>query len=93
MAIGMGVCNAAVFKLMPQYVPQAVGGAAGWVGGLRAFGGFVIPPILGYFVRVRGNGGYATGFVTYLALALLLLGMAFILSRTVFKSPGHQHQH
>ncbi|HUH98517.1 MAG TPA: MFS transporter, partial [Anaerolineales bacterium] len=52
MAIGMGTCNAAVFKLMPQYVPQAVGGASGWVGGLGAFGGFVIPPVLGYFVRL-----------------------------------------
>jgi NNP family nitrate/nitrite transporter-like MFS transporter len=32
LAIGMGVCNAAVFKLVPQEVPQAVGGAAGWEG-------------------------------------------------------------
>lgn len=31
---GMGIANAAVFKLVPQEVPQAVGGAAGWVGGL-----------------------------------------------------------
>jgi NNP family nitrate/nitrite transporter-like MFS transporter len=42
MALGMGVNNAAVFKLVPQEVPQAVGGAAGWVGGLGAFGGFAI---------------------------------------------------
>lgn len=33
MALGMGVNNAAVFKLVPQEVPHAVGGAAGWVGG------------------------------------------------------------
>jgi NNP family nitrate/nitrite transporter-like MFS transporter len=32
-AAGMGVNNAAVFKMVPQYVGKAVGGAAGWVGG------------------------------------------------------------
>ena len=90
MAIGMGVCNAAVFKLMPQYVPQAVGGASGWVGGLGAFGGFAIPPILGYFVRVAGDSGYASGFVTYVALAILSLAVAFILSRPTIKAPVPQ---
>ena len=29
MAVGMGITNAAVFKLMPQYVHEAVGGASG----------------------------------------------------------------
>lgn len=81
MAVGMGVCNAAVFKLMPQYVPQAVGGASGWVGGLGAFGGFAIPPILGYFVRVVGDGGYATGFITYVVLTVVSLAVAYVLSR------------
>ena len=28
MAMGMGICNAAVFKMVPQEVPEAVGGAA-----------------------------------------------------------------
>ena len=79
MAIGMGVNNAAVFKLVPQEVPEAVGGAAGWVGGLGAFGGFAIPPILGLFVRAQGPGGYATGFVTFVGLALLSLGLAYLL--------------
>lgn len=37
-AMGMGVNNAAVFKMLPKFVPNAVGGAAGWVGGLGAFG-------------------------------------------------------
>ena len=30
---GMGVANAAVFELVPLYVPEAVGGASGWIGG------------------------------------------------------------
>jgi MFS transporter, NNP family, nitrate/nitrite transporter len=89
MAIGMGITNAAVFKLVPQYVPQAVGGAAGWIGGLGAFGGFAIPPVLGAFVRAQGASGYASGFVTYLVLALVSLLLAYILRQThVLSKPG-----
>ncbi len=81
MALGMGVNNAAVFKLVPQEVPEAVGGAAGWVGGLGAFGGFVIPPVMGAFVRAQGAPGYATGFVTFIGLAILSLALAYVLKR------------
>ena len=79
LAFGMGICNAAVFKMVPQAVPQAVGGAAGWVGGLGAFGGFAIPPMLAFAVRDLGKAGYSIGFVVYLFLALLSLFMAWIL--------------
>ncbi len=82
MAMGMGVANAAVFKLVPQEVKQAVGGAAGWVGGLGAFGGFAIPPLLGAFVRAQGSPGYATGFVIFVGLAVASLGLAFGLRAT-----------
>jgi NNP family nitrate/nitrite transporter-like MFS transporter len=75
----MGFTNAAVFKIVPQAVPRAVGGAAGWVGGLGAFGGFVIPPILGFAVRDVGPNGYAIGFITFVFLALLSLVMVWIL--------------
>jgi len=83
MAIGMGVTNAAVFKLMPQYVDKAVGGAAGWIGGLGAFGGFVIPPLMGTVVRLQGNAGYAIGFSVFVMLALVSLGVVYGLKRTV----------
>ncbi|HWQ55730.1 MAG TPA: MFS transporter [Bryobacteraceae bacterium] len=79
LAIGMGICNAAVFKMVPQAVPEAVGGAAGWVGGLGAFGGFAIPPMMAFAVRDLGPSGYSIGFVVYLFLALLSLFMAWIL--------------
>jgi len=82
MALGMGVANAAVFKLVPKEVPQAVGGAAGWVGGLGAFGGFAIPPILSAFVRSYGNAGYTIGFVTFILLAGISLGLALVLRRS-----------
>jgi NNP family nitrate/nitrite transporter-like MFS transporter len=79
LAFGMGICNAAVFKIVPQAVPQAVGGAAGWIGGLGAFGGFAIPPMLAFAVRDLGRSGYSIGFIVYLFLALLSLFMAWIL--------------
>lgn len=80
LASGMGVGNAAVFKLVPQEVPDAVGGAAGWVGGLGAFGGFAIPPAMALFVS--GNQGYDTGFVVFIGLAVLCISLATILHRS-----------
>lgn len=81
LALGMGVGNAATFKLVPQEVPHAISGAAGWVGGLGAFGGFVIPNVLAGFLTTGGadDRGYATGYWTFAALAgaaaLLVLAM------------------
>ncbi len=91
MAIGMGITNAAVFKLVPKVVPHAVGGASGWVGGLGAFGGFVIPPVLSLFVVAGGGAGYANGFTVFVALALVSLAMVIVLGRSpaaVKRAPG-----
>jgi NNP family nitrate/nitrite transporter-like MFS transporter len=82
MAIGMGICNAAVFKLMPMYVPRAVGGAAGWIGGLGAFGGFAIPPLMGVMVSDFGKNGYPAGFWVFAGLALVSIGLAMVLQRS-----------
>jgi len=79
-AAGMGVNNAAVFRMVPHYVPDAVGGAAGWVGGLGALGGFAVPPLLGHFVEWMGPVGYARGFVVYVGLAVLSLAFTGLLS-------------
>jgi NNP family nitrate/nitrite transporter-like MFS transporter len=81
LALGMGFANAAVFKLVPKYSPMSVGGAAGIVGGLGAFGGFVIPPLMGIFVKVYGNAGYAWGFAVFIALSLAALTVFIILNR------------
>src|SRR5271167_557419 len=75
-ALGMGVGNAAVFKMVPKYVAQAVGGAAGLVGGLGALGGFIIPPFLGAIVDALGTQGYAGGFFAYVVLAVMAIGVA-----------------
>ncbi len=82
LALGMGIMNAAVFKLVPEAVPDAVGGAAGWVGGLGAFGGFVIPPILGMFVDIGGKSGYGTGFVVFVFLSLICYLLTFKLDKS-----------
>jgi NNP family nitrate/nitrite transporter-like MFS transporter len=78
LAIGMGICNAAVFKIVPQVVPQAVGGAAGWVGGLGAFGGFAIPPMMAFAVRDLGQPGYSIGFIVFVFLALVSLALTWV---------------
>jgi MFS transporter, NNP family, nitrate/nitrite transporter len=75
-AVGMGVANAAVFKMLPKYVPDAVGGAAGIVGGLGALGGCIIPPFLGAVVDALGNQGYAGGFFAYVVLGVMAIGVS-----------------
>lgn len=81
LALGMGVANAAVFKLVPRFTPKAVGGAAGIIGGLGAFGGFALPPILGIFVRFNGEAGYSQGFVVFIGLSLTGFIFLMILKR------------
>ncbi len=79
---GMGVANAAVFKLVPHYVPDAVGGTAGWVGGLGALGGFVVPPLMGRIAQSMGTIGYARGYAVYVVLALISLAFTALLYAT-----------
>ncbi len=69
LAVGIGLQNAVVFKLVPRYVPQAVGGASGWVGGLGAFGGFVLPPLMGYIAGQTGT--YPLGLLAVVAVILI----------------------
>jgi NNP family nitrate/nitrite transporter-like MFS transporter len=88
MGVGMGVANAAVFKLVPQEIPEAVGGAAGWVGGLGAFGGFAIPPLMGTIVQAQGTGGYASGFLVFVVLAAISLLLVEVLRRKRARAPA-----
>ena len=78
----MGVANAAVFKLVPLYIGQAVGGAAGWIGGLGAFGGFAIPPTMSLVVESNGRAGYALGFWAFVGMGIVSVGMALSLMFT-----------
>ena len=66
---------------MPMTRKPPVGGAAGIVGGLGAFGGFVLPPVMGMFVKFNGPAGYAQGFSVFLVLSLLAIGFIVLLTR------------
>jgi len=73
LALSMGGNNAAVFKLVPHYVPETIGGAAGWIGGIGAFGGFLIPPLMGAIVDIWSKPGYSIGFAIFTLLAIFNL--------------------
>ncbi len=80
--LGMGLQNAIVFKLLPSYVPDAVGGASGWVGGLGALGGFVVPPLMGLGTGlVGGPAAYARGFLPFAVLVVLAFPVVWWLHR------------
>lgn len=70
-AVAFGYNNGATMKLVPVYVSKGVGGANGWVGGLGAFGGFVIPPLMGHVVVLSPDHGYGLGFLIFTGLAVL----------------------
>lgn len=72
-AIAFGFNNAATMKLVPVYVSNGVGGANGWVGGLGAFGGFVIPPLMGQIVGFSPEYGYGLGFLIFTVLAVFVM--------------------
>ena len=91
-AAGMGVTNAAVFRMVPLYVPDAVGGASGWVGGLGALGGFVVPPLLGGMVEWLGSIGYARGYAVFVALAVVSLALTGVL-RAARRQPSSTTVH
>ncbi len=79
MMLGMGFANAAIFKMLPTLLPDAIGAAAGLVGGLGAFGGFVLPNILSQFLNATSanNGlGYLHGF--YLFTVLIAVSAVFV---------------
>ena len=75
LAIGMGVANAAVFKIVPNAVPEAMGGASGWIGGLGALGGFLIPPVMASFLNRSGFAGYSQGFSVSIVLIIVAIGV------------------
>ncbi len=86
LAFGMGISNGAIFKLVPAYVPKAVGGASGWIGGLGAFGGFALPPIMGAIAGKYGTAGYARGFLVFTVLSGINLLIIYVLIKNRHKT-------
>lgn len=83
LAVGMGATNAAVFKIVPKAVPQAIGGASGWIGGIGALGGFIIPPLMASFIDKSGTNlsGYSTGFVIFIVLAIVAIAILTFINK------------
>lgn len=79
---GMGVANAAIFELVPKFVPGAVGGASGWIGGIGGVGTLLILPLLGKAVDLYGHIGYARGFAVVVVLNAICVGITFVLKRS-----------
>lgn len=77
-SVAFGLNNAAIMRLVPAYVPQSVGGASGWVGGLGAFGGFVLPPLMGKVVARMGTVGYARGFLIFAVMSAIVLVILYV---------------
>lgn len=78
-AVGLGLGNGAVFKLVAQYFPKNTGlitGIAGCAGGL---GGFFPPLVLGMVKDSTGN--YALGFILLGVLAAVCLALVLLLRR------------
>ena len=73
---GMGIANAAIFELVPKFVPEAVGGASGWISGIGGGGTLVILPVLGYYVDFFGRIGYARGFSLFVVLSVICAAVA-----------------
>lgn len=61
MAAAIGLGNGAVFKLVPEYFPNAVGSVTGLVGAAGGLGGFFPPLLLGAVKQATGS--FTLGFV------------------------------
>ncbi len=72
-ALGFGIGNGAVFKLVAQFFPKSTGLAGGLVGAAGGLGGF-FPPIIMGFVK-DSTGSYALGFVILATLAAFCLAL------------------
>jgi NNP family nitrate/nitrite transporter-like MFS transporter len=85
-AVGLGLGNGAVFKLVAQYFPKNTGlvtGIAGCAGGL---GGFFPPLLLG---MVKDNtGNYVLGFVFLAVFSAVCLGVILMLRRQNQRRPA-----
>ena len=79
MAGFLGLGSGAVFKMVPQEFPTAVGAATGIVGAAGGLGGFFPPLVMG--VVKDATGEFVLGFVFLVCFALLCAGLVLPLIR------------
>jgi MFS transporter, NNP family, nitrate/nitrite transporter len=81
MAVAIGLGNGAVFKLVPEYFPQAVGSVTGLVGAAGGLGGFFPPLALG--IIHQATGSFTGGFILLCIFAIVCL----LISRRLGSAP------
>jgi MFS transporter, NNP family, nitrate/nitrite transporter len=79
MAAAIGLGNGAVFKLVPEYFPKAVGSVTGLVGAAGGLGGFFPPLALGLLRQATGS--FTWGFVLLSVFSLGCLVVCRLNSR------------
>ena len=85
-AVGLGLGNGAVFKLVAQYFPKNTGLVTGIAGCMGGLGGFFPPLVLG---MVKDNtGNYALGFILLGVFSAICLGVVLLLRRQGRRSPA-----
>jgi NNP family nitrate/nitrite transporter-like MFS transporter len=75
----LGLGNGAVFKMVPNEFPEAVGAATGIVGAAGGLGGFFPPLVMG--VVKDATGDFVLGFVFLVCFALLCVALVLPLVR------------
>jgi NNP family nitrate/nitrite transporter-like MFS transporter len=76
----LGAGNGATFQMVPLRWPITTAIAGGMIGEIGALGGSILPLALSQ--SKQHTGSYRLGFIAYAALALLILLMLRIVSRT-----------
>lgn len=75
----LGAGNGATFQLVPLRWPASTAVAGSMIGEIGALGGSILPNLLGQ--SKQHTGSYATGFLIYTGLAVLVLVMLRIVAR------------
>jgi NNP family nitrate/nitrite transporter-like MFS transporter len=89
MAMAIGLGNGAVFKLVPEYFPQAVGSVTGLVGAAGGLGGFFPPLMLGAIRQMTGS--FTGGFILLGIFAILCLLVSKRLNPKPLRAVAHSH--
>lgn len=80
LSIGLGGAANATFMLIPQEVPEAIGGASGLVSGLGCFGGFIQSMMMGILPALLGTIGYSASYLIVFLFSAVNAYIAKIMS-------------